>query len=71
MNLENDDDTNRDFDEMWFHHSGQLMTMRNASPSRAAGASLALMKRVFNDDAAFRQWLDRKEKSGALSTEDE
>ncbi|MBA4222517.1 hypothetical protein J2X48_000894 [Bosea sp. BE271] len=58
--LDLDNDTIRDFDEMWFHHSSQLITMRNISPKRAAATSLALLRRVFTDDKAFESWLIRK-----------
>lgn len=58
--LDLDNDTIRDFDEMWFHHSSQLITMRNISPKRAAATSLALLRRVFGEDPTFSRWLIRK-----------
>mgnify|MGYP001048855439 CR=1 FL=1 len=60
MDFDNELDRDRDFDEMWFNHSSQLVTMRNISPMRAAATSLALMRRVFGEDPAFRHWLIRK-----------
>ncbi|MFC5508388.1 hypothetical protein [Bosea massiliensis] len=67
MDFDNELDRDRDFDEIWFNHSAQLMTMRNISPARAATASLALMRRVFGRDAAFSIWLEKHTASGALS----
>ena len=60
LDLDLDNDTIRDFDEMWFHHSSQLITMRNISPKRAAATSLALLRRVFAEDKGFESWLIRK-----------
>ncbi len=60
MDFDNDIDRDRDFDEMWFNHSSQLITMRNISPKRAAATSLALMRRVFYEDKAFESWRIRK-----------
>ncbi len=60
MDFDNELDRDRDFDEMWFHHSAQLVTMRNISPMRASATSLALLRRVFGEDQAFNSWLIRK-----------
>lgn len=54
-------DISRDFDEIWFNHSAQLMTMRNLTSKRAAAASLALMRRVFGGDPAFAAWMEGQE----------
>lgn len=67
MDFDNELDRDRDFDEIWFNHSAQLMTMRNASPARAAAASLALMRRVFGTDPAFSSWAEKHADSRALS----
>jgi hypothetical protein len=60
MDFDDDMDRDRDFDELWFNHSSQIVTIRNTSPTRAAEASLALMRRVFSGDKAFESWLIRK-----------
>jgi hypothetical protein len=60
MDFDNENDRDRDFDEMWFHHSSQLMTARNCTPLRAAALSLALLRRVFAEDRGFESWLIRK-----------
>ncbi|PTM40605.1 hypothetical protein [Bosea sp. 124] len=60
MDFNNELDRDRDFDDMWFHHSAQLVTMRNISPMRAAATSLALLRRVFAEDKGFESWLIRK-----------
>lgn len=57
MDFDLDNDHGRDFDEIWFNHASQLMTIRNISPTRAAAASLALMRRVFGRDPAFLRWI--------------
>lgn len=59
MDFDLDNDTNRDFDELWYNHSSQLMSMRNLSPQKAAAASLALLRRVFGTDPSFSRWLER------------
>ncbi|MFC5508618.1 hypothetical protein [Bosea massiliensis] len=56
MNLDLDDD-GRDYDEMWFGHASQLMSVRGLPSVRAAASSLALMRRVFGRDPAFNAWL--------------
>lgn len=61
MEFDLDNDIARDFDEMWFSHASQLMSMRNLTPARAAAASLALMRRVFGSDPGFSSWLARHE----------
>lgn len=60
MDFDNDLDRDRDFDEIWFNHSSQIVTMRNTTPLRASTVSLALMRRVFSGDKAFEDWLNRK-----------
>lgn len=60
MDYDLDNDTNRDFDDMWFSHSSQLMSMRGLSPQKAAAASLALLRRVFGTDPSFSRWLERQ-----------
>lgn len=57
------DDTGRDYDEMWFGHASQLMSMRGVSPTKAAAASLALMRRVFGGEPAFDAWLVEQQPS--------
>lgn len=57
MDFDLDNDQSRDFDEIWFNHASQLMTIRNISSVRAAVSSLALMRRIFGRDPAFIRWL--------------
>ncbi len=54
------DESGRDYDEMWFGHSSQLMSIRGLSPTKASAASLALMRRVFGGETDFEAWFEKR-----------
>lgn len=55
------DETGRDYDEMWFAHASQLMSIRGLSSAKAAAASLALMRRVFGGEPGFDKWFLKRQ----------
>ena len=61
------DESARDYDEMLFGHASQLMSIRGLSPTKAALASLALMRKVFSGDPTFDAWLPKHRAAADLS----
>lgn len=51
------DDPTKDYDEMWYGHASQLMSVRGLDSQRAAVASLALLRLVFAGQREFDEWL--------------
>lgn len=55
--LTNMDDPTKDYDEMWYGHASQLMSVRGLDSQRAAVSSLALLRLVFAGKPDFDEWL--------------
>ena len=54
--LTNMDDPTKDYDEMWYGHASQLMSVRGLDSRRAAVSSLALLRLVFAGKPEFDEW---------------